>query len=383
MNTTESQLGVRSRLWRFAMKDVRIDAKDESRMAKGAKSTPALFEIYPRLAERVPWVGLGQWPTPLFEAKKFATQHGLKALYVKREDLSHPVMAGNKVRGLEFLLGEARRRGVRRIVTFSSEGSHHICRTAWHARQLGIDTTAVTVPQPDAPYVRENLRVGASVGTKYLRASYLTVVPKVIGKLLSRRDGRRPYYVPPGGTSPLACLGHVNAAFELKKQIDAGEMPEPEFLYVALGSLGTAAGLAVGCQLAGLRTRLVGVVTSYQWYCTRGRWARMARRVHRLMRRMDSSVPSIDLRASELRIVRSALGRGYAHPTDEATALAQEFHDLEGIALDQTYTSKTLHGAMQFIERGSWENHVHLFWHTYQGWSAEETPINQNAKKSK
>lgn len=346
---------------------------------------PALFDAYPRLGELAPWVGLGSWPTPVYEAKRFAARHGLKALFVKREDLSHPVMAGNKVRGLEFLLGEAQRRGARTIVTFSAEGSHHIARTAWHARQLGMETVAVVVPQAEAPYVRENLRIGESVGARYVRANYATVVPKVMAEMLSRRnrrEGRRPYYVPPGGTSPLACLGHVGAALELKRQVDAGELPEPDYLYVALGSLGTAAGLAVGLRLAGLRTQLVGVVVSYRWYCTRGRWARMARRTLRLMRRMDGSVPQLAIRAAELRTVGTALGKGYAEATPEATALAAEFGDLEGIALDQTYTAKALDGAMQFIERGGWEERVHLFWQSYQGWSGE-TPKSQNAETPK
>jgi D-cysteine desulfhydrase len=334
----------------------------------------ALFDAFPRLRERVPWIALGQWPTPIMEAKRFGPKHGLKSFHVKREDLSHGQLAGNKVRGLEFLLGEAARRGARTIVTFSSEGSHHICRTSWHARQLGMDTIAVVVPQPDAPYVRENLRIGESVGTRYVRASYVSVFPKTIAQVLSRREGRRPYFIPPGGTSPLACLGHVGAALELKKQIDAGELPEPDYLYVALGSLGTAAGLAVGLQFACLRTKLVGVVVSYRWYCTRGRWARLARRTHRRMRRMDSSVPPIELRASELTVVRTALGPGYGQPVPEAMALAEEFRDLEGVALDQTYTAKALLGAMQFIETNALHKKAHLFWQTYQGWHAEAPP---------
>lgn len=332
-------------------------------MAKEAGPTLALFEIFPQLAKRAPWTAIGRWPTPILEARDFAARHGLKALYVKREDLSHPVMAGNKVRGLEFLLAEAVRRQARRIVTFGAEGSHHLCRTAWHARQLGIDTTAVTVPQPDAPYVKENQRIGSSVAAKYIRASYWTVLPKVIAQYWV---GGQTYFVPPGGTSPLACLGQVNAAFELRKQIDAGELPRPDFLYVALGSLGTAAGLALGLRLAGLRTRLVGVVTSYRWYCTRGRWARMARRVNRLMRRMDPSVPAVEIRAADLTVVGTALGKGYAHPTNEATARMREFRDLTGIALDQTYTGKTMDGTMQFIEANNARDRVHLFWHTYQ-----------------
>ncbi|MHC4235592.1 MAG: pyridoxal-phosphate dependent enzyme, partial [Planctomycetota bacterium] len=211
-------------------------------------------------------------------------------------------------------------------------------------------------------------------------AGYATLIPRLAAQFLVPshwHDARPPYYVPGGGTSPLACLGHVNAALELKQQIDAGLLTEPDYLYVALGSLGTAAGLAAGCRLAGLRTRLVGVVVSYRWYCTAGRWARLARRVHRLMQRYDRSVPDIAVDRAALTVVATSLGEGYARFTEAAAHLTQEMRDTENVELDGTYTAKTLDGALNFIDQRRLHHKTHLFWHTYQ--SVESAPDSGDA----
>jgi D-cysteine desulfhydrase len=325
-----------------------------------------LFEAFPKLAEQVPWMPLGDWPTPITEARRFAALHGLSSFHVKREDLSHAACGGNKVRGLEFLLARARQRGATALITIGAAGSHHVCKSAWHGRTLGMKTTALIVDQPPADYVRHNLLAGLAAGASYIPANYLTLVPKFAWRFLrgSRSNGGL-HYIPPGGTSPLACLGHVNAALELRRQIDAGVMPEPDYLFAAMGSLGTVAGLAVGCKLAGLRTRLVGVVVSYRWYCTRGRWARMARRTLRMMRHHDAGVPDVEIAARELTVIGSALGDGYAHFTEAGMTLAREFHACQQIQLDGTYTAKTLDGAMQFIRQHSLEDKAHLFWNSF------------------
>ncbi len=327
-----------------------------------------LFRIFPALQGRVPWLPLGAWPTPVTDARHFAAAHDLRAFFVKREDLCHPQCAGNKVRGLEFLLADALHRGAGTIATLGVTGSHHIAKTAWHARQLGMAALAAVVDQPPAEYVRQNIALGLAAGAKYIRANRLTLLPRFIAGYLGawRREGRRPYLIPPGGTSPLACLGHLSAALELKEQIDAGLLPEPDFLYVPLGSLGTAAGLLSGCKLAGLRTRLVGVVVSHRWYCTPSRWTRLARRVLRLIRRNDAAAAQPYISRSDVSVVTTALGAGYARPTESASRLAAEFHAAEGIELDGTYTAKTLDGAMRFIDRNVCRKSTHLFWHTYQ-----------------
>lgn len=327
-----------------------------------------LFEAYPAL-QRIPWVRLGDWPTPITEAKKFAKQNNLAGLYVKREDMSHAERGGNKLRGLEFLLAQAAQRNAQTLLAVGASGSQHLSRTAWHARKLGMDTTALALKQPPADYARRNLLAGLATGATYVPAGYVTLVPKLVWNWLKHNSGRgsRPvFYIPPGGTSPRSCLGHVNAAMELKRQIDDGLCPEPDYLYAAMGSMGTTAGLGLGCKLAGLKTRIVGVVVSYRWYCTPARWARLARRTLRLMRRFDPTVPDLSIEPSHLTVIGAALGKGYAHFTESSMKLAEQFHDCEGIRLDGTYTAKTLEGAMQFIHRGGLQDKIHLFWQSFQ-----------------
>lgn len=326
-----------------------------------------LLERFVRLRESIPHVALGDWPTPVISLDRFAKLHGLESLHAKREDLSHAQCGGNKVRGLEFLLGEARSRDIKTLVTLSSAGSHHICRTAYFASKFGMKTVAVVVDQHPAEYVRANLGMGIQLGTEFVKANYFSLLPKVLKQLLRCGSGDRVpcLYVPPGGTSPLACIGHVNAALELRRQIEAGELPTPDYVYVALGSLGTAAGVALGLKIAGLVSRVVGVVTSYKLYCTRGRVARLANRTMRLMRKHDTTVPFMNVRRRDLAVVRTALGKGYARPTEAGLRLIDEMRKTQGLSLDGTYTAKMLDGAMQFIEKQKVQDKRHLLWHTY------------------
>src|SRR5690606_9748357 len=84
--------------------------------------------------------------------------------------------------------------------------------------------------------------------------------------LLAARIARRaddPFVIPPGGSDALGTLGYVNAALELAAQIEDGSSPRPRAIHVAGGTLGTAAGLALGLAIAELdvpvfATRITG-----------------------------------------------------------------------------------------------------------------------------
>ena len=75
----------------------------------------------------------------------------------------------------------------------------------------------------------------------------------------SYRFKRNNYFLFAGGSNLAGTLGYVNAAFELKQQINNGEMPCPEVIVCPVGSSSTLAGLTLGCQLAGLKTKVVGI----------------------------------------------------------------------------------------------------------------------------
>ena len=94
------------------------------------------------VAAAVPWVRLGQWPTPV------APIAGHPDLWVKREDLTASAYGGNKVRTLEAMFGRARAAGATRIWATGAFGSNHVVATVVHARAVGLEAGALLFPQP-------------------------------------------------------------------------------------------------------------------------------------------------------------------------------------------------------------------------------------------
>src|SRR5207244_8182350 len=91
--------------------------------------------------------GLGAWPPPIQAPAGPGPACGAAALWLKREDRSSPRCGGNKVRGLEFLLGPAPHDVV--FLTAGGTGSTHCLLTAVHAGALGARTVLAQFPQPD------------------------------------------------------------------------------------------------------------------------------------------------------------------------------------------------------------------------------------------
>ena len=107
----------------------------------------SLFERYPLLAHKVPYVSLGEFPTPVQKLDQLGKQIGLDNLFIKRDDLSGKVYGGNKIRKLEFILGEALHTRTKDVLTFGSAGSNHALATAIYARQLGLKNISIASAQ--------------------------------------------------------------------------------------------------------------------------------------------------------------------------------------------------------------------------------------------
>ncbi|HVV84840.1 MAG TPA: pyridoxal-phosphate dependent enzyme, partial [Kofleriaceae bacterium] len=102
------------------------------------------------MAAQVPWVRLGDWPTPVV-----ALDGG--RLWVKREDLTSPAYGGNKVRTLEVALGQARASGAAEVWATGAFGSNHVVATAVHARAAGLAVGGLLFPQPASEPAMANL----------------------------------------------------------------------------------------------------------------------------------------------------------------------------------------------------------------------------------
>ena len=249
-------------------------------------ATPYLHRRFPALTGTLPHLVLSERPTPVRELP------GL-GIWVKEDGaFGAGGWGGNKVRKLEWLIPDARRRGRRSILTFGGLGTNWGLATALYAREYGLATALALVDQPLDDHVRAQLArleaSGARIHRTHTKARTVAALPWLLAR--NARGGHPPYLLPAGGSSPVGALGYVEAALEIAAQVGDGSLPEPANVVVAVGTGGTAAGLALGFQLAGLRTRVLGVVVNDQLRLDQAVLARLGRRTAKLLERRGADL---------------------------------------------------------------------------------------------
>ena len=301
-----------------------------------------LLERHPTL----PHVELCALPTPVRPLSGIA-----EGLWMKDDSRTAPLWGGNKPRKLEWLLGDARARGRTTLLTFGGLATNHGLATALYAREHGLRCVLALVDQPVDEHVERQLeRIRASGAHVYVTRTRARTVAALPWLML--RHGRA-YLVPPGGSSPVGSRGFVEAALELGEQVRRGELPEPATVWCALGSGGTAAGLALGLRMAGLATKVRAVHVNDGLKLTEGTFARLGRRTGK------------PLGASELNdveVIHGYLGAGYGHSPPEALRAIERARDAEGLTLDPVYTGKTMAAVLDHAHRAEGPT---LYWHTY------------------
>jgi D-cysteine desulfhydrase len=339
----------------------RLPSTELERLREG-RSNP-LFEAYPRLALRIPWRPLGAFPTPIHEMPDTVrTSHA--RIFVKRDDLSSGLYGGNKVRKLEYFLAEAEVAERRTLVTLGGIGSNHALAVATHGRALGFDIDLALYDQPVTPAVRRNLGGFLAAGA---RLHYAGSTPRAF--LTARRvfaerarEQASPYFIMVGGSSRLGCLGYVNAGFELAQQVREGTLPEPDLVFVPLGTCGTAAGLIVGLRLAGLATRVAAVRVADPFPANAVVLRLMAQDIADFLSSSDPAVPRLRISMDEFDVLPHYLGNGYGHPTAAAELAVESATPY--LSLETTYTGKTLAACWDHCGRGGDASTV-LYWNTY------------------
>jgi D-cysteine desulfhydrase len=306
-----------------------------------------LFDRYPALSG-LPRASLGRFPTPVEEV------HALGAsLFVKRDDLSADPLGGNKVRALEFLLGDVKDDD--RTVTVGSAGSTHALAVATYGRRLGA---TVAVGRWKQEMNRTAERVAARIESEADEAPvFRSPVAAYAWAWHQRLTGAK--WIGAGGSTPLGVLGHVNAGLELVAQIDGGMVPMPRWVVVPLGTGGTMAGLALAFAIAARDIQVVGVRVVPRIVARKRHVLGLARGATHLIERVTGErVPRVH--ADTLEIVHDAYGGAYGRETDASRRAADGFHSATRIALDGTYSAKAFAVAVERAARGPT-----VFWLTF------------------
>lgn len=301
-------------------------------------------------------------PTSLDEAPDLAKEIGVQQLFIKRDDNTGLALGGNKARKLEFMMAEARAAGADVVLTCGGPQSNHVRMTAAAACKAGMECI-LFMPQASMPQeFNGNLLLDAILGAEM---RFLPNLP--FDRLAQAMDeektrlihaGRHPYVIPMGGSTPLGALGYVNAVRELSEQLKAFDVRDVD-MFVAVGTGGTLAGIALGSCLFLPEARSMGVSVVLSAETMLPTVMRDARASAKLIE-ID---PEPDF--GNVTIYDQYIGKGYGIPTagcKEAILLTAR---TEGIILDPVYTGKAMAGLIDQARKGQiGRERPVLFWHT-------------------
>lgn len=327
----------------------------------------ALLNKYPRLAGTIHREQLGSWPTPLQPLEKLSAYLGGKKVLIKRDDLSNPLYGGNKVRKLELILSAAKRRGCREIITAGGLGSHHVLVTAALGGRAGFHIVGLFFCQPVTERVKNNLLLEQAFGTEmHFVKDYYGLVRGYLRFYLARKlSGRKPLLLMPGGSSSLTTIGYINCMMEIEEQIRDMEFPEPEAIFTAAGTGGTAAGLLAGMALNRSDTKLHAVRVVQPAILNSSRISGLAAGALARLAKQDAGVKMIPSRELEqnLCLEDEYLGEGYGFSSEKTREAVKIFRDLEGIELEECYTAKAAAALLDYCSRPGSDKPV-VFVHT-------------------
>ena len=306
----------------------------------------------------IPSVPLGQLPSPIERMDRLREAiGGGPVLFIKRDDAIPFAFGGNKVRKLPYVIAEALAQGADTLITCGGVQSNHARATTAAAVKYGLRPVLVangTAPDRASGNALLDQLMGAEVHYVSSREARTPAMAMLADSL--RAAGRRPYIVPLGASTPLGALGYVRAVGEL---IEQGV--QPDVIVHACSSGGTTAGLAVGCTLHGLGTRIIGVSADDP-----------AAGVLQIVRETVAGVGALleedgrDLsRRAPVEIDDTQVGEGYGIPTERSREAQRLAATKEAIFVDHTYTAKALGAMIAWVREGRFHrSETVLFWHT-------------------
>ena len=319
-----------------------------------------LNKKYPRLSSVFARLPLGDFPTPLHRLDP-----GSDKFWIKRDEKTHALYGGNKLRKLEYLLAHARQRGATHIATFGGIGSNHALATARHARALGLECSCLLLNQAMTDSLTATLMQHQLNDTRLINYSCAKREQRTILRTLRDEDPHRLHVVPMGGTCARGSLGYVNAALELASQWPR-EAARPERIYLPIGTMGTVAGLAVGFTLAGWSTKIVAVRVVHPSICNQYLLEKLVTKIGDMLQRADPRLRLNKNPALSVQLREEYLGRDYADVTPASENAVQAVAERWGLALETTYSGKAmaclLDDAKTQTQHPPW-----LFWNTYNG----------------
>ena len=303
-------------------------------------------------------------PTPIEELPRLSKALGGPHLLIKRDDQTGLAFGGNKTRKLEFLVAEAQEQGAKTLISGGAMQSNHCRQTAAAAARYGFECTLVLTgelpAQPSANLLLDQL-FGAKIVAVPDRKDRDRILQETFDNAVA--EGKKPYLVPYGGSSPTGALGYAFAMEELMSQAKdlrvLQELGGLDYIVFGTSSGGTHAGLVLGQRLFGFKGKVLGIsIDESEEWLKKNVSALATSASERLGERIEFTQADVLANADYC-------GAGYGVLTDAEREAVNLFAKYEGLLLDPVYTGRAAAGMIDLVRKGFFKKDERvLFWHT-------------------
>lgn len=260
-------------------------------------------------------------------------------LYIKRDDLIHPDITGNKWRKLKYNLIAAREQGFDSLLTFGGAYSNHIAATAVAGKTFNFKTIGLIRGNELTPTSNPTLRYAK------LNGMDLIFLPRSDYKFkdkLTQEHQKDHYVLPEGGTNELAIRGVIEMVDEIYDEI------VPDYICCAVGSGGTLAGIVNGLKGG---TKAIGILVLKD----------------DTQNLIEKTIAKLIPENAEFDLIKDPYHFGnYGKTTPELIDFMKGFEKRNAtIQIEQVYTGKMMFGIYDMIQKGKFkENSTIVIVHT-------------------
>lgn len=301
-------------------------------------------------------------PTPLQRLARLEAVLGERgvSIWAKRDDLMELGGGGNKLRKLEFLIGQAKAEGCDTLVVTGGVQSNFARLAAAACARTGLACELVLAQM--VPRTTEIYQANGNVLLDRLFGATVHILnPGEDAAAHAKRRvdeiakiGKKALLAPLGGSTTIGCLGYVDCAFELARQSAETGIAFDQII-IPNGSGGMHAGLAAGMVLAGSHPSRIAAYTvlSPAGKCLPA----TADKVNAVLEHLASDAR---VTADDLRVSGAQLGEGYGMPTSAMIDAVSLLARSEGLLVDPVYGGKALGGLLSDLESGAIASHSNV-----------------------
>lgn len=238
--------------------------------------------------------------------------------------------------------------------------------TSIFARRVNLKPKVLHFEQEPTDHVRDVL---LALSTRNPQLDLCHSLPELLLRMSLRKISIKSgidsstYYIPAGGSRPLGVIGYFEAARELIRQVESGELPGPDIIYVPVGSGGTLAGLGLGLKNSSLNCKLVGIRVMNLLFINTFLVTRLANNTAGLIEQRTSRTLN-RISSSDFELLADYVGQGYGETTPEFMNFMDTTAPKVSFRIDPTYTGKTLHALQKERQKRDLGSKTVLYWHT-------------------